>query len=153
VRVSDFTMAAGVVVFDSDGRVLFVKQNYGRRRYALPGGMVEDGESPLDTAAREAMEETGLVVEISHLIAMYDVLLETGARHVNFSFAADVVSGVPEVQDPAEISEVAWFDPDELPEDITGHALASMNDWRGGRRGVAERYRRDPDGRWVKLDV
>jgi 8-oxo-dGTP diphosphatase len=51
-------------VFDEQGRVLLVHQTYAGSKWALPGGVVEENESPWDAAVREAKEETGLDVEI-----------------------------------------------------------------------------------------
>jgi NUDIX domain-containing protein len=64
---------AAAVIFDADGRVLLVKENYDRRRWSLPGGAVEAGESEEEAVIREAAEETGVVVRIHHLIGSYDL--------------------------------------------------------------------------------
>jgi 8-oxo-dGTP diphosphatase len=53
------TTGAAAIVFDADGRVLVVKENYDRHRWSFPGGRVEDGESPEQACVREAREETG----------------------------------------------------------------------------------------------
>lgn len=63
------------MIFD-DGRVLLVKEGYDRRRWSLPGGAIEPGETPEETAIRETFEETGLRVAIDHLIGTYSL---TGA--------------------------------------------------------------------------
>ncbi|MGH3132912.1 MAG: NUDIX hydrolase [Gaiellaceae bacterium] len=50
--------AAAAAILDSRDWLLLVKESYDRRRYSFPGGAVEHGESPLDTAVRETKEET-----------------------------------------------------------------------------------------------
>lgn len=85
------TLAAAVVVSDAEGRVLLVRENYGRGRWGLPGGSVEPGESPGEAAIREALEETGLHVELDHLIALYYLRAEQpGFR---FVFRGRIVRG------------------------------------------------------------
>lgn len=45
-----------------------------KRYFFLPGGQVEDGESPLQSATREALEETGFLVDVdpaSELVKHY----------------------------------------------------------------------------------
>jgi ADP-ribose pyrophosphatase len=55
--------AVAVVAVDGDERVVLVRQPRvaaGGSVLELPAGGVEDGESPLETARRELVEETGL---------------------------------------------------------------------------------------------
>lgn len=51
--------AATVLITDPQGRVLVVKPTY-KPRWELPGGAVEDGESPAAAGAREIAEELGI---------------------------------------------------------------------------------------------
>ncbi|HEX5706571.1 MAG TPA: NUDIX hydrolase [Pyrinomonadaceae bacterium] len=51
-----------VIPLTDDGRVVLIEQyRHGTREVSLeiPGGMVDEGESPAETAAREMLEETG----------------------------------------------------------------------------------------------
>jgi ADP-ribose pyrophosphatase YjhB (NUDIX family) len=50
-------MAAGVLLFDADGRVLLVEPTY-KPYWELPGGVVEADESPHTAACRELKECT-----------------------------------------------------------------------------------------------
>lgn len=59
-------VAAGVLLWDDQGRVLIVKPNY-REEWNLPGGIVDEAESPLDAAVREVEEELGLKLDPTHL--------------------------------------------------------------------------------------
>jgi len=54
----------GAVVHDAAGRLLLVRRGHDphRGRWSLPGGRVEEGESPEEAVEREVREETGLVV-------------------------------------------------------------------------------------------
>jgi ADP-ribose pyrophosphatase YjhB (NUDIX family) len=60
-------LAAGGVIFDHQGRLLLIHENYGSRRYNLPGGAVEEGETPWAAVVREVREETTLEVEPEEL--------------------------------------------------------------------------------------
>ncbi|MEV6523738.1 NUDIX hydrolase [Longispora sp. NPDC051575] len=52
-------LAAGALISDADGRVLLVKPTY-KSGWDLPGGYVDEGESPLEGCVREVREELGL---------------------------------------------------------------------------------------------
>lgn len=51
----------------TDGVQFLVCHSTGNRFYDLPKGMLEEGESPLETCRREVKEETGLDVPVSEL--------------------------------------------------------------------------------------
>jgi len=103
-------LAAGVVVFDDEDRILLV----GQHRYTLdamsweiPEGGVPAGESPLDGAARELHEETGVVAsdwrELGRLHLSNSVSDEAAVLFV----ARAVTHGVA-APDGTEQLEVRW---------------------------------------------
>lgn len=55
--------AACVLVLQGD-LVLAVETRHRPGELSLPGGRIDPGETPAQAAAREALEETGLVVEL-----------------------------------------------------------------------------------------
>lgn len=59
-------LAAGGVILDERGQVLRIRENYGKRRYGLPGGRVDAGETPEQAVVRDVREETGLDVTPPH---------------------------------------------------------------------------------------
>ncbi|MFF2251516.1 NUDIX domain-containing protein [Streptomyces sp. NPDC058142] len=62
-------MAAGVLFFDAEGRVLMVEPTY-KDYWEIPGGYVETGESPLQAAVREVEEELGITPPVGSLLAV-----------------------------------------------------------------------------------
>ena len=64
--------SAAALITDTDGpsaRVLLVKPNY-RKGWALPGGMLEEGEPPHSGCFREVEEELGLALPIGRLLTV-----------------------------------------------------------------------------------
>jgi 8-oxo-dGTP pyrophosphatase MutT (NUDIX family) len=123
---------AAAVIFDDGGRVLLVKENYDRRRYAFPGGAVEAHEAPEDAVVREVKEETGLDVAVDHLIGLYR--LDDGVSvHL---FRCRIVRGTPALPDTGEIAEVGWYTPDAVPAPVTNVLHHALPDAVAGRRGV-----------------
>jgi 8-oxo-dGTP pyrophosphatase MutT (NUDIX family) len=61
-------VAAGVLYFDDEGRILLVKPSY-KEGWEIPGGYVEPGESPRAACIREVKEELGLLAFVgAHLV-------------------------------------------------------------------------------------
>jgi ADP-ribose pyrophosphatase YjhB (NUDIX family) len=77
--------------------------------WGLPAGFMEAGESPEETAIREAHEETGLRIDIERLHGAYrGAGSGTGARVVLLVYRARIAGGRLRPGDDAE--EVGWFD-------------------------------------------
>ncbi|MET7991356.1 NUDIX hydrolase [Amycolatopsis sp. NPDC005232] len=66
-RLPRKNVAAGALVRDDQGRVLFVDPTY-KPFLEIPGGMVEDDESPLAACHREVREELGLELKLGRLL-------------------------------------------------------------------------------------
>ena len=103
---------AAAAVLDGQGRLLLVKENNDRRRYTLPGGAVEDGESALDAVLRETREENGVEVEIEHLVGVYRLVEGLTV----LLFRCVVADGEPQRPESDEIAKVDWFAPGDIPE-------------------------------------
>lgn len=102
-------------VIVEDGRVLLVQESKAsaRSRYNLPAGKPELGETLAGAAAREALEETGLVVEVEHLIAIFHCpRTSEGVGVVNFVFRSRVVGGA--LRTPAEHPDAGYFSREEV---------------------------------------
>src|SRR5438067_13553137 len=69
-------VGVGAIIID-DRRVLLVKRARAplAGEWSIPGGVLEVGEMLRDAARREALEETGLTVEPSELLGVYERVL------------------------------------------------------------------------------
>jgi ADP-ribose pyrophosphatase YjhB (NUDIX family) len=117
-KATSIVPSTTAVVQDSDGRIVLVKRK-DNDLWALPGGGMEPGESIEDTAVREVLEETGLVVGVSGLIGVY-----TNPRHVmeysdgevrqQFSLCFTTVLKGGELRIDDESTDIAWVATDEI---------------------------------------
>ncbi|MBV9097955.1 MAG: NUDIX domain-containing protein [Frankiaceae bacterium] len=96
------------MIRDGAGRLLLVQRGRapGVGRWSLPGGRVEPGETPAAAAAREVLEETGLVVTVGELLATVPI-----GDYVVHDFAAVVTSGELRAGDDAD--DVRWCSLDD----------------------------------------
>lgn len=121
-----FTVGAMCIIERDNGDLLFVRQSY-RRRWGVPGGLLQRREDPASGARREVMEEVGIDVE---LLGEPAVVVDAHPRRVDVIYRARPIVGDPGPLTPRspEILEARWFAPDELPElqDETASAMVAL---------------------------
>ena len=125
------TRVAAAFVFDDAGRLLVVRHNYDDYRWSLPGGSVEDGETPEQACVREAFEETGADVRIEHLVGTYEL---PGVSA--YAFRCTIVRGEPGLQPTGELSVVEWLAPEAIPKPQSNVLHYALGDALAERRGV-----------------
>ncbi len=135
--VATLSLTVAAFIFDAAGRLLLIRENYGRHRYGPPGGRVEAGESPQQAVLREVREETGLEVRVQRLIGLYYFADEPWLA---FAFRCAIERGEPAVPDTGEIAEVGWFDLRDLPAPLTSLAPRAIPDAAGGEYGMVRDY-------------
>ena len=110
-----FTLGVFSVIFDSQHRVLLAHRR-DMDLWDMPGGGMNHGELPNETAVREAKEETGFDVEIDRLMIVYAKPAPWDSD-LGFVFLGHVVGGEAVTSD--ESDDVRFFGTDELPESIS----------------------------------
>lgn len=98
-----------------DGKLLLIKR-HDNGLWAMPGGAMDIGETPAETAVRELREETKVEGRVTQLLGIFDSRM--WARNINvhallYVFQAELVAGSP--QTTAEATEVGFFAADTLP--------------------------------------
>lgn len=114
---------------------------YGQQFWGVPGGVVEIGETPMQAARRETLEEVGTDVEITGVVGLY--LLQGGGWPdiLAFVFSGNLL-GEPRIVNPDEIARLAWFRPDAFPEPILPDVEAALEDLGANRMGVVRAVQR-----------
>ena len=113
-------IGVGAVIV-SQGRVVVVRRGHEplKGEWAIPGGVLEIGETLRAGAAREAMEETGLVVEAGEVLEVLDRIVRDAEGRIQFhyvlvDFLCRVTGGELRAGEDAE--EARWLSAAELDE-------------------------------------
>ncbi|MEV5937970.1 NUDIX hydrolase [Streptomyces sp. NPDC051994] len=113
-------MAAGVLFFDDEARVMMLETTYKDYR-DIPGGYVETGESPLAACLREVYEELALDVPIGRLLAIDWAPSAREGDKVLYLFDGGILSQVDQQHIRLQSDEIAsyGFFPVSEIEDLT----------------------------------
>ena len=112
---SRFTVTAGAMIFDEQGRVLLLEHVFRPDSgWGIPGGFLTKREQPEEALRRELREEIGIEVED---VEMFFVRNLRGPRQIEIYFRARAI-GSPR---PCsfEIKKADWFTIDELPPELS----------------------------------
>jgi 8-oxo-dGTP pyrophosphatase MutT (NUDIX family) len=109
MRTEQQRSAGGIVVRGDDVLLIAVK---GGKRWQLPKGHVEEGETAEEAAVREVREETGVTGRTVGALPPIDYWFVEGGRRIHKTveyFLLEYVSGSAADHDPREVSAAAWF--------------------------------------------
>lgn len=110
-------VGVGVLIVRS-GTLLLQKRtgSHGAGTWSSPGGHIDLGETPEQTAIRETMEEVGLTIERARLVTITNDINEPEQKHyITLWFVAEGI-GSEEIQlNPRESTDYGWFALDALP--------------------------------------
>jgi 8-oxo-dGTP pyrophosphatase MutT (NUDIX family) len=103
-------------VVERDGRFLLIEERINEQRVLnQPAGHWEPGETLVEAARRETLEEAGWDVEPTHLLGVYEWQpASLPYPFVRFAFAATPLRHHPDRPLDAGIERALWMTPDEI---------------------------------------
>jgi len=141
-------------VINYRGKLLLV-QRADNRKWAMPGGALEVGETPAEGVVREAFEETGIRCEPVALVGVFDSRIcgTLSQFHMyQFVFLCRPLTELAHARasHAHEVLGSQWFAEDELPVDIDpGHVSRiphAFRVWRDGAPAHFDPAPRSSDG-------
>jgi 8-oxo-dGTP diphosphatase len=113
------------VILIEDGKLALIERNrHGQVYYLFPGGRIESGEWPTETAAREIAEELGLVVEVQRLVAQARFRGQTQYFFLAERRGGEFGSGAGEEMSSPADSKRGSFTPVWMPlEELAQHTI------------------------------
>lgn len=103
---------AGSLIVE-DGEILLIHRK-DRDRWEVPGGKVEDGESPTETAVREAREEIGVEVELRKPFYSGE-FQHNDELFLWHGYLTEIAEGEPGLEEE-KFDDIQWFRGEELDE-------------------------------------
>ncbi len=126
-------------VVERNGRFLLVEEETRDGiRINQPAGHLDPGESLVEAAVREALEETACRFTPTHLLGVYLWRANDDVTYTRFAFAGHVGEPEPGRALDDGILRALWLTPDELCARMAEHrsplVMRCVDDYLGGRR-------------------
>jgi ADP-ribose pyrophosphatase YjhB (NUDIX family) len=118
------------IIIEQDSGIILIKRKNPPHGWALPGGFVDYGESLESAASREALEETGLTVELLGQFHTYSDPGRDSRQHTISTVFVAQATGKAQAGSDAEKARL--FTKNTLPEPLAfDHALILKDyfDW------------------------
>ena len=129
-------------IVEKDGKFLFVEEHtegVSHTVFNQPAGHVEAGESIIDAAIRETMEETGHEVNIDAFLGMYTYTppMFPDRTYYRFCFLATSLKHHPDAKLDTGIIGAVWMSLDELIESARARSplvIKAIKDAQAGQK-------------------
>ncbi len=113
-------ITVGAIAINDSREVLLVKRDpriHNGNKYTIPGGFLDRDEDTKDAVIRELKEETGYQGQVEDLFQVNDSPRrpKEDRQNVDFLFVVKIIGGEKTLND--EVSDIGWFDKENLPED------------------------------------
>ncbi len=127
-------VGAVAMIMNEKGEILLQQRNEQKKRWGLPGGLMEPGESTEETAVRESFEETGLTLRNLTLFKLYSgeeffTTAENGDEFYSVTTAYVTNKYVGELTLTDESIAFDYFSSENLPAHMVGSHRRMINDY------------------------
>lgn len=114
-----YVRAAGGIVRNAEGQILMI---FRRGVWDFPKGKVESGESDMEAAVREVLEETGVECRITDPVpfSVFHTYDTYGPKMLKETlwYQMEAVKGSVQPQTEEQIEQVVWVNPAEVQKNL-----------------------------------
>lgn len=120
-----------VLIFNSAGHVLLARRrkDHGHLTYGAPGGGLHHGETPPESARRQAHEKADITLSTPQVVCLTNFQVN-GRHYLDIAFTA-WTEDTPRHRKPDATEPWQWYPLDQLPDPLflpTAKAIASYKD-------------------------
>jgi 8-oxo-dGDP phosphatase len=107
-----------ITLIEQNGKFLLIQESKPacRNKWFFPGGRVAPGESILDAAVREILEETGMSAELTGLLYVDQRISTVGPNRLRFVFLGKPAGGELKQTEDEHSIHAGWFSEAEMEE-------------------------------------
>ncbi len=131
-----FSLRAAVyLLLQKDNKVLLLRRfNTGWRdgMYTLPAGHIDGNETVVATMAREAQEETGIIIQQKNLRVVHVVHQVGDTEYIDFYLTANKWQGEPSVTELDKCDDLQWFPLKKLPDNLLPNVRDALKRYKNG---------------------
>lgn len=123
--------ASAYLVLVNDEKILLLRRyntGYQDGNYSLVSGHFEGGETAAQCIAREALEESGITIEVNDLKVVSVIhRLSTDREYFDVFVNTNKWSGEIINMEPNKCDELKWFELNNLPDNIVPEVKMALN--------------------------
>lgn len=95
--------------------------------WSIVGGKVDHMERAINSARREAQEESGLIIGMVELLCISEQIIEEERQHwLSLIYVTEDFAGEARVMEPEKLPEFGWFPLDALPAPLSRFAADAV---------------------------
>ncbi|SFC40438.1 ADP-ribose pyrophosphatase YjhB, NUDIX family [Bacillus sp. OV322] len=114
---NNIVLVVSTSIINNNNDVLLIKENRlsEKNKWNFPSGHIEQGEDILLAACREAKEETGYDIRLTHTTGVYNFISRTNHQVILLHFVGAITGGSLKLEED-EITDSKWIPQAEILE-------------------------------------
>lgn len=116
-----------------DEKILLLRRfntGYEDGNYSVPAGHIDGEEKATKAMIREAMEETGIIVNENQLKMVHVMHRKSTEERIDFFFETMQWQGEPKIMETNKCDDLKWFSLNQLPQNIVPYVKSGIENYK-----------------------